>query len=178
MINLEIAARCLLAVVFAYSAVAKLRDRGSFREFRAWLADLPLPVMRRHARLAAAAATGAEVLIAACLALPWATLAGFALAGATLAIFIAGTCLAIARGTQAACQCFGTHGARLGPRHVARDAVLLAVAIAGAVASNARGARPAGVALSVAAAAFLAILIVFLDDVLSLFALGPAGGKV
>jgi Methylamine utilisation protein MauE len=104
--------------------------------------------------------------------LPWTVLAGFALAGATLGIFIAGTCLAIARGTAAACQCFGTRGAPLGWRHVVRDVVMLAVAATGAVASDAHGARPAGVAVSVATAAFLAILIVFLDDVLSLFTLG------
>jgi len=33
-------------------------------------------------------------------------------------------------------------------------------------------AHPAGVAVSVATAAFLAVLVVFLDDVLSLFAVG------
>lgn len=172
MINIEIAARCLLAIVFAYSAVAKLRNGGAFREFRAWLADLPVPVTRRHAGVAAAAVSGAEVLIVVLTVLPWTVLAGFALAGATLGIFIAGTCLAIARGTAAACQCFGTRGAPLGWRHVVRDVVMLAVAATGAVASDAHGARPAGVAVSVATAAFLAILIVFLDDVLSLFTLG------
>lgn len=115
MINIEISSRCLLAIVFACSAIAKLRSGGSF---------------------------------------------------------IAGTCTAIARGTKAACNCFGTHGAPLGWRHVARDTALLAVAIVGAVASDAHGARPAGVAVSVATATFLAVLVVFLDDVLSLFAVG------
>ena len=50
--------------------------------------------------------------------------------------------------------------------------MLLAVTIVGAVASDAHGAHPAGVAVSVATAAFLAVLVVFLDDVLSLFAVG------
>jgi hypothetical protein len=184
MVNVEISSRCLLAFVFACSAVAKLHSGGSFRAFRAWLADLPVPVAPRHAGALAVAVAGAEVLIVLLIALPWTVLAGFALAGATIGTFIAGTSLAIARGTQAACNCFGARaasgahgergerGVRLGWHHVARDTALLAVATAGAVASNAQGARPAGVAVSVATAAFLAVLIVFLDDVLSLFAVG------
>jgi hypothetical protein len=172
MVNIEIFSRCLLAMVFACSAGAKLRSGGAFRTFRDWLGDLPVPGADRQAGALAAAMAAAEVLIVVLVVLPWAVLAGFALAAATLGVFMAGTCLAIARGTTAACNCFGTRGARLGRRHVARDAGLLAVAMAGAGASYAHGARPAGVAVSVAAAAFLAVLIVFLDDVLSLFAVG------
>jgi methylamine utilization protein MauE len=172
MVNIEISSRCLLAIVFACSAVAKLRGGGSFRGFREWLEDLPVPVASRHASVVAAAMAVAEVLIVVLIVLPWTVLAGFMLAGATLAVFIAGTCVAIARGTKATCNCFGTRGAPLGRRHVARDTVLLAVAMVGAVASDAHGAHPAGVAVSVATAAFLAVLVVFLDDVLSLFAVG------
>lgn len=172
MINIEISSRCLLALVFACSAAAKLRSGGAFREFQAWLEELPIQVARRHARVVAGAMAGAEVLIVVLVVLPWTALAGFVLASAALAAFIAGTCLAIARGTRAACNCFGTRGAPLARHHVARDAVLLAVAIVGAVASDAHGAHAAGIAVSAAAAAFLAVLIVFLDDVLSLFAVG------
>jgi hypothetical protein len=172
MVNIEISSRCLLAFVFACSAFAKLRSGGSFRTFRDWLGDLPVPVAPRHAGALAAAVAGAEVLIVLLVVLPWTVLAGFALAAATVATFIAGTSLAIARGTKAACNCFGAHGALLGRRHVARDTLLLAVAIAGAVASDAHGAHAAGIAVSVATAAFLAVLIVFLDDVLTLFAVG------
>jgi hypothetical protein len=172
LINIEISCRCLLALVFACSAFAKLRDGASFRRFRAWLGDLPVPVAARHATASAAAVAGAEVLIVVLAALPWTVPAGFALAGATLAAFIAGTCLAITRGTKATCNCFSARGARLGPRHVARDTALLAAAIAGAAASGAHGARPAGIAVSVATAVFLAIGVVFLDDVLSVFAAG------
>src|SRR5580692_10618751 len=103
MINIEIFCRCLLAIVFACSAIAKLRSRGSFRTFRAWLEDLPVPVVPRHASVVAAAVAGTEVLIVVLLAAPWPVLAGFALAGfalagGTLAVFIAGTCLSLIRG--------------------------------------------------------------------------------
>lgn len=180
MINIEIFSRCLLAIVFAYSAVAKLRSGGSFRGFMAWLGDLPVPVASRQAGTLAGGLAGAEVLIVVLAVLPWTVLAGFALAAATLAVFIAGTCLAISRGTKATCNCFGTRGAPLGPTHVVRDTILLVVAIVGAVASDAHGAHPAGTVLSVATAAVLAVPVVFLDDLLSLFATGspnPAGTR-
>jgi methylamine utilization protein MauE len=172
MVNIEISCRCLLAIVFACSAGAKLRGGGSFRAFRDWLGDLPVPGAAHHAGGLAAALASAEVLIVLLLVLPWTVRPGFALAGATLLVFIAGTRLAITRGTNAACNCFGARGAPLGWRHVVRDAVLLAVAVLGAVASDAHGARVAGVAVSVATAAFLSVLIVFLDDVMSLLAVG------
>lgn len=175
MVNVEVFSRCLLAMVFACSAGAKLRSGAAFRAFRDWLGDLPVPGAARQAGALAATMAAAETLIVVLVVLPWTGPAGFALAGATLAVFIAGTGLAISRGTNAACNCFGTRGARLSRRHVVRDAVLLAVAVVGAVGTHAHGARPAGVAVSVAAAAFLAVLIVFLDDVLSLFAVGAPG---
>jgi hypothetical protein len=173
MIDIQIFSSSLLAIVFAYSSVAKLRGGGSFHGFRAWVEDLPIAIAQRHAGALAAAVAGAEALIVILVVLPWTVLAGFALAGATLTVFIAGTCLAIARGTKATCNCFGTRGAPLGRRHVERNIFLLAVAIVGAVASDAHGAHPAGIVLSVATAAVVALLVVALDDVLSIFAAGP-----
>jgi len=180
MVNIEIFSRCLLAMVFTCSAGAKLRSGGAFRAFRDWLGDLPIPGAPRQAGILAAALVGAEAAIVVLVVLPRTVLVGFALAATALAVFAAGTWLAIVRGTNATCNCFGTQGARLGRRHVVRDVGLLVVAMAGAVASNAHGARPAGVAVSAAAAAFFAVLIVFLDDVLSLFAVespDPVGGR-
>jgi hypothetical protein len=175
-IFVEISCRSLLAIVFAYSAGAKLRSRGSFRRFSDWLADLPVPGAR-HADALAAAVAAAEVSIVILIALPWTTMAGFGLAAATLAIFITGTSLAVARGTTAPCACFGTSGTQLGKHHIARDTGLLAVAVIGAAASGAHGARPGGVAVSLAAAVVIAVFVIFLDDWLSLFitpaALGP-----
>jgi hypothetical protein len=97
LINIEISCRCLLAIVFACSSFAKLRNGASFRRFRAWLGDLPVPVAARHVSASAAAVACAEVLIVVPVVLPWTVLAGFVLAAATLAVFLAGACLAIAR---------------------------------------------------------------------------------
>jgi hypothetical protein len=170
MVYIEISCRWLLAIVFACSAFAKLRDGASFRGFRSWLADLPVPVAR-HAGVAAVAVAAAEVSIVILVVLPWTVVAGFVIAVVTLAAFIGGTCLAIARGTTASCECFGTSGARLGWHHAGRDAALLAVAVTGAVVPGARGANPAGIAVGVAAAVILAVFVVFLDDWLALLAL-------
>jgi hypothetical protein len=168
MVFVETSSRWLLAIVFAYSALAKLHSRGSFRRFSGWLADLPVPGAR-HAGVLAAAVAAAEVSIVVLIALPWATVAGFGLAAATLAIFITGTGLAVARGTTAPCACFGTSGTQLGKHHIARDTGLLAVAVTGAAASAAHGAPPGGLAVSLAAAVVIAVLVIFLDDWLTLF---------
>jgi hypothetical protein len=176
MIYIEISCRWLLAIVFACSAFAKLHNGASFRGFRSWLVNLPVPVAR-HAGVAAAAVAAAEVSIVVLAVLPWTAAAGFVIAAVTLAAFIGGTCVAIARGTTASCECFGTSGTRLGWHHVGRDAALLAVAVAGAVMPGARGASAAGIAVSVAAAVILAIFVVFLDDWLTLLAL-PTGTPV
>jgi hypothetical protein len=171
MLYIEIACRWLLVLVFAYSAVSKLHSGAAFRRFRTWLAGLPLPVARRPGA-AAVTVAAAEVCVVVLAALPWTRVAGLALAAAIMAVFITGTALAIARGTTATCECFGTSGTRLGRQHLARDGGLLAAAVLGAAAPGAHGAA-AGAAVSVAAAVVIAILVVFLDDWLALFAAGP-----
>jgi hypothetical protein len=169
MAYLALACRCLTGLVFAVSAFSKLRSRSAFREFTAWLAGLPVPLARsRPAKVAAAMAT-AEVAIVVLAALPWTARAALVLAAIVLATFTAGTWLAIARGAGAPCQCFGTSATPLGPRHVMRNALLCAAAVAGAVATGAGGTRPAGIVLSLMAGLTIAMFAVFLDDLAALF---------
>jgi hypothetical protein len=177
MAYLTIGARCLIGLVFVVSAVAKLRSASAFGSFTAWLAGLPLPFV--HSRAAAIVMAGTEVAIVVLVAAPWTVLAGMLLAAAALAAFATGTSAALRRGTQAACQCFGRSRGALGRRHVVRDVLLCALAIAGAAGSGQGGARPAGIALTVGAAAVATLFVVFLDDVVALFdgtglAPGPA----
>jgi hypothetical protein len=172
-VYVDIACRSLLAAVFACSAVAKLRSRARFRRFRSWLRALPLPVVRRHSGVVAAAMAGTEIAVVALTAVPGTGLAGFAVAAAALAVFVTGTVVAILRGSTAPCECFGSSGAPLAMRHVARDTALLAVAVAGTITSGAHGARPGGTAVSIAAALVVAVLAVSADDVLSLFGTVP-----
>jgi len=157
--------RCLTGVVFAVSAVTKLRSPRAFAEFATWVAELPaLPARaRRPASVLMAGAEAAAVLL---LALPWTAPSGLALATATLAVFAAGTLLVTRAGVRVPCQCFGTSRAPIGMRHVVRNTGLCAVAAAGtAVAIIPPGSTSlAGAVLALGAAFVTALFVVFLDD--------------
>jgi hypothetical protein len=167
-VYLGLACRCVVGVVFLVSASGKLRSRPAFRAFASWLAALPVPLVRRQPRAAAGVMAAAEALIVILVALPWTVRPGLALAAAVLAVFTAGTWLAVARGADAPCQCFGVSASPLGWRHVVRDAVLGAIAVAGAAAGSG-GARPAAAAVGLGAGLVAAGFVVFLDDLAVLF---------
>jgi hypothetical protein len=168
MVYLALACRCLVGVTFLVSASGKLRSRRAFLAFVSWLAALPLPLVRGRPGPVAAVLAATEALIVVLVVLPWTVRPGLLLAALLLAVFTAGTWLAVARGADAPCQCFGVAAAPLGRRHVVRDAVLGAAAVAGAAADPA-GARPAAAAASLAAGLVAALFVVFLDDLAALF---------
>jgi hypothetical protein len=170
MVYVGLGCRCAVGVVFLASVSGKLRSRAAFRAFALWLAVLPIPLARSQPRAAAAVMAAAEALTVVLVALPWTVRLGLALAAAVLAVFTAGTWLAVARGADAPCHCFGAPAARLSLRHVVRDVLLVAVAVAGAAAGGPGGARLAGAALSVGAGLVVAGFAVFLDDLAVLFA--------
>jgi hypothetical protein len=166
---LALTCRGVIGLVFAVSAVSKLRSRPAFREFTEWLASLPLPLIQRRPRLLATAMAVAEVVIVVLDGLPWTARAALVTAAATLAAFTAGTWLAVGRGADQPCQCFGASAAPLGRRHVVRDAVLCVVAVAGALTAGSGAAHAAGIVVSLFAGLIVALLVVFLDDLAALF---------
>jgi Methylamine utilisation protein MauE len=170
MIYLMLGSRCLIGAVFAVSALSKPRSEAAFRAFREWLAALPvLPGPGRNA--AAVALVGAESLVVLLVILPWTAVAGLLLAAVLLAGFAAAS-FGLARSrARVSCRCFGPSSAPLGLRHVLRD-VLLAAAAAGAAAAGPGHARPAGIALAVGIAIVALTLVLFLDDLSSLFTEG------
>jgi thiol-disulfide isomerase/thioredoxin len=166
-----LACRCLVGVVFAVSAISKLRSATAFRAFSSWLSGLPLPAA--HSRAAAATLAVAEVVIVVSLLLPWTARAGLALAAVTLAVFAAGLAAVVRSGVPASCQCFGASGRQVGVRHVARDTMLCAAATAGAIGTGA-ATRPAAIVLSLGAGVIASVFALFLDDIAALFAVhGP-----
>jgi hypothetical protein len=169
MLYLALACRLAVGGTFVVSAVGKVHSRSAFQRFVAWLAVLPLPVVRRRAGLVADVIAAAEALIVILVALPWTARLGLALAAAVLAMFTAGTWLALARGAHLPCLCFGGSASPLGRRHVARDALLCVVAVAGAAAARPGGTGPAGAAISLAAGLVVGGFVVFLDDLADLF---------
>ncbi|WP_214408627.1 MauE/DoxX family redox-associated membrane protein [Sphaerisporangium fuscum] len=161
----RIGCACLVALVFAITAVSKLRD---FEGFRRSLPQL-VPVRRPLLRPIAVAVVATEALIPILIAVPPLTPYGLALAGALLVAFTAAIALALRRGQRAPCRCFGASAAPLGARHLVRNALLIVVAALGAL-------LPAGVpvlagtALAVVAGLIGAMIIASFDDIVDLFA--------
>jgi hypothetical protein len=168
--------RGLVGLVFAVAAFAKIRSPRAYREFASWLAALPLPLAGTSALPAVLLAAEAAIVVLA--AVPALAPAGLALAAACLAVMIAGTIVIINRGVPVACRCFGSSRSPMGARHLARDGILLVIAVTG-TATGVLGAgrdpaRPAGTVLSLTAALVGATLLVFLDDLVALFGTDPA----
>ncbi|MFC6074624.1 MauE/DoxX family redox-associated membrane protein, partial [Microbispora bryophytorum] len=97
--------------------------------------------------------------------------AGLLLAGGLLLGFAAVLVTALRRGTTAACRCFGASDEPVNRRHVARNAVLAACAVAGAAATSAAGGAPVAppaAALCLVGASVAVGAVVLLDDLLHL----------
>jgi xanthosine utilization system XapX-like protein len=122
----------------------------------------------------------AELVIALMVAVPATALAGLMAAAVALTVFSAGTLLAVRRGTELTCNCFGRSGKRLGTRHVVRDCALAVVALTGVsgIVIGSSAVRPAGTALCLGAAAIAAAFVVFADDITGLFGSLRSGADV
>lgn len=166
--------RCLIGLVFAASAFAKVRSPRAYREFASWLNALPVPLARNRA-LPAALAT-AEAAIVILVAVPGTVTAGLALASGCVAVMAAGTAVVMKRGASVACWCFGPSRSPLGTRHLVRDCVLLVAAVTGVLGTGRDAVSTAGVALSLAAAFAGATFVVFADDLIAVLGIDPADG--
>jgi thiol-disulfide isomerase/thioredoxin/uncharacterized membrane protein YphA (DoxX/SURF4 family) len=125
-----LALRIILGLVFAVAGFAKLADRpGSEQALRGF--GVPDAI----ARPASIALPLAELAAAGLLLFASTAVAGAWLAAGLLAAFIAGIGRSMARGEAPDCHCFGQiHSAPAGPRTLARNAVLAAVALVIAIA--------------------------------------------
>ncbi|WP_051799299.1 MauE/DoxX family redox-associated membrane protein [Catenuloplanes japonicus] len=161
-----VAARVLLGVVFAVSAVQKCRDGRDFRRFVTAVAGRDLPV-----RAALAGTVAAEFATAALLLAPagpgWRVPAGFVLSLGLLIVLTGVLLVAMRQAVQEPCGCFGTGSGPAGPAHVARNAVLAAAAVAGLAGAHAAPTGDLLVAATLGAAA--AVVVIRLDDLKSLF---------
>jgi hypothetical protein len=119
---LALAARIVLAVVLATSAIAKLRSRAAVREQVAAL------VTRRAAPAVAALLPAVELLVAVGLVAWWSAVPGI-VATALLALFT--IVLVRAEARRVPCLCFGSsnHDTPVGPAGVIRNGVLAALAV-------------------------------------------------
>ena len=171
----ELVGRSLLALVFLVAVVGKLRGRAAFAEFAGSVAQFGL-LPTGWVGPAARAAVAVEALVVVLLPLPVTALAGYLLATGLLGVLTGAMLAAVRRGRRPVCRCFGTGGTAIGARHVVRNALLAAVAVAGLVLSLAASGPPrlAAGLLAVVAAVPLAALVVRLDDLVDLFASHPS----
>jgi uncharacterized membrane protein len=162
---LRTAGAALIAVVFAVSSVAKFRDFRGFARSVPVLVPMPAIAVRPVSVAVVAAEAGAAVLVV----VPVTATAGFVLASLLLLAFAAAIGTALRRGRPASCRCFGAADTPVGPRHLARNAMLCCFAVLGALAP---GGLPsvAGAAVAVAAGGVAAVLVIAMDDIAVVFA--------
>jgi len=121
--------RLALAVLFGRAAVHKLRDR---ERFDAVLADYRV-LPRAAVKAAARGLVAAELATAAALLLPGAGAAGALGAAGLLAVYSAAIGVNLARGRREIdCGCGGPAERPLGPGLLARNALLMGIAVAAA----------------------------------------------
>jgi len=158
----------LVAVVFAISAVGKVRTAPVRAAFRTSVSDLAVLPAR-------AAVPIAEAAVVVLIVMPWTAVFGCVLALALLAAFTTGVTTVLRRGTRAGCMCFGTTERPHGPRHLVRNSVLTVAALAGALTAGHPTDLP-GALIAIAAGVLAALVLVTLDELLDLFA-APARGR-
>lgn len=175
MAYVEVFSRSLIGVVFLLSAWSKRPLGGRFEEFVGSLAGMRVVGRRSVRPVAAVVVAGEAAAPVLLLVLP---LPGFVVAGLLLLGFCAAIVTVLRRGTPAACRCFGgAKPAQFRWHHVARNAVLIAVAGAGAAAVTADPSLPwPVVAVAGAAGLVVAVLVTRIDDLIDLFAPLPARG--
>lgn len=168
-----------LCLVFGVSASGKV-GRSAFRDFVTSAG--PLKVLPRPFRSAAALAVlvvelaltvtlFAGMAVTARPALAPVAAVVFAAAAALLLAFTVAIAMMLRRGEREGCRCFGAKATPLGPAHLIRNALLLAVALAGllAVGDLEASIEPAGAVLACAAGLVAGLLVTRFDDLTDLF---------
>jgi hypothetical protein len=158
--------RVVLGVVFGWAAASKLRSR---REFLRYVSTVPglAPVPYRWSVPIGALVVVAEAIVALSMLDGSTATLGFHLAAVMSLAFTVVVVRALQRGRTTTCRCFGTE-TRLRRRHVARNAGLTLLAVAGAVTPGA-AVHPAGAVVVGVGSLVLGLLIVRLDDLVALF---------
>ncbi|GAA3334832.1 hypothetical protein GCM10020358_00780 [Amorphoplanes nipponensis] len=157
----------LLTVVLLVATASKIRGARALRSFAASLTEMGLVRPRAAVPLAVAVAA-AESATLVLLTVPATRRLGFAAGVLLFAVLTAGVGMVLARGSAAACRCFGASAEPLRRRHLVRNAALTGLAGAGLAAAGS-GVATAGAIVAFAAGALAGLLVTVLDDVVALF---------
>ncbi|WNE97982.1 hypothetical protein PS467_22975 [Streptomyces luomodiensis] len=161
--------RCLIGLIFLVSSVSKVSGRRSFNEFAAAVEALaPVPGARRLlAPVVVALEFGVWGLLA--LPVPGAFRYGAGLAAGLLLVFALGIVLAVRRGTDTACRCFGVSTAPVSGWQAVRNLVLAVPAGVSALFGPGSGGTTAGQILTIAIGLMCGALVTTLDELVELF---------
>ncbi|WP_330452195.1 MULTISPECIES: MauE/DoxX family redox-associated membrane protein [unclassified Streptomyces] len=177
---IQFEAQLVLALVFTWSAAAKLFSPATFTTLRrsvAVLVRVPEPWSSRvpHALVAAEAALAGGLLV------PATAKVSLALAVLLLTVFTGVLRRAVSRAVPVPCGCFGPSDRPVGRAQLVRNAALLTIALAGlaaAMTAPPHGPVPvAGVALCLWAALTLAICFALWDELAALLAPAASGHR-
>jgi len=174
--DVSLACRFTVGTVFAVSFITKVFGRAAWQSFRSWLARLPLPYVQKKGTSFAVAA--AEAIVVALTTVSVTAAEGLAVSAVLGATLTAGLVISLRRGSREPCHCFGSSSDPLSWQHVARNVLLLVVALTGAFCSLAHAtANPASAVVMAAFAGLaVALCIIFFADIIALFRPGPAMG--
>ena len=163
-----IACRVAVGLVFACSALGKLRGRTAYAGFVDSVRALVPVLAPRAAPVLAGAVVAAEAAVALGVLSGATCRTALILAAVLLAAFGLALALAIRRRVRVPCRCFGATSEPPGAPQLIRNAGLLTVALVGAVVA-AGDAAPAGAVTAGFAGLVVAILAVGADDLAVLF---------
>lgn len=166
----EVACRLLLATVFGIALVSKVSTATGWTAFENSVRDMAV-VPPSRVWLAARASVATEATVVVFLLIPHMIvgIAGFLLAAGLLAVFAWAIILVVRRKQAISCRCFGTSTTPLSARHIVRNLLLIAVALAGAVATaDTTEAQLAGAVLAGVVGAVIGMLVAMLDDLVAL----------
>jgi hypothetical protein len=161
-------------VVFAISAVGKVRTAPVRVAFRRSLADMAV-LPARVVGTVAAAVPVVEAVVVVLIVVPSTAVLGCGLALALLVTFTTGIVIVLRRGTRARCLCFGTTERAYGPRQLVRNGLLAAAALVGAL-TNGHPIDLPGALIAIATGILAALVLVTFDELLDLFATPARGG--
>lgn len=166
-----LACQATLAGVFLFSFAGKVRNRKAYEEFVASVVVLQL-ARYRGSRMLALATVAAEAAAPVLLVVPFTSTAGFGLSACLLTAFTAVIVISLRRGSRTPCRCFGASSVPIGPPHLVRNLILLAgggVGLVGGLTATAVPRDPAWIVLTLAVAGLALLLVVRLDDLVTLF---------
>jgi hypothetical protein len=158
-----------IGVVFVVSAFTKLTDHASFLRSLRRMRVVPKAI----APVVAVIVVAVEAAIPVLLSVPVNLVVriGFVVATGMLAAFTGAIVWSLRHGRREPCQCFGKSTVPLGPRHVARNAVLICLSALGACAAILQPGRPelGPAAVAAVAGVFLGTVAIVADDIVDLF---------